>query len=194
MSLELLAQKTQGKFELWVDIIRLTFLPFEKFKSMQKVQREVIREYGEAYHAFGLNRVMGHIVGLLISSEEPLSLDEICSELGRSKGPISQIMRRLLERNLVRKVLMHENSRKDYYEIHPNAFENAFRNHAERIRNNIRIAKRLKSALAESGASMPLLSQRLNEMENFFTLMDKFHEEFLAAWNASQARKTQSTK
>lgn len=75
---------------------------------MQKVQREVVREYGEAYHAFGLNRVMGHIVGLLISSEEPLSLDEICSKLGRSKGPISQIMRRLLERNLVRKVLMHE--------------------------------------------------------------------------------------
>lgn len=154
---------------------------------MQKVKREVVREYGEAYHAFGLNRVMGHIVGLLLSSEEPLSLDEICGELGRSKGPISQIMRRLVERNLVRKALTNENSRKDYYEIHPTAFENAFRNHAERIRNNVRIARRLKAALKESGASMPLLSKRLNEMENFFALMDKFHEAFLAEWNATQS-------
>jgi DNA-binding transcriptional regulator GbsR (MarR family) len=157
---------------------------------MHQVSKEVVREYGEAYHAFGLNRVMGHVVGLLISSEEPLSLDEICSELGRSKGPISQIMRRLLERNLVRKVLSQENSRKDYYEIHPRAFENAFRNHAERIRNNIRIAKRLKAVLKESGVAMPMLSQRLSEMEEFFTLMDKFHEEFLNAW---QAQKEQAT-
>lgn len=148
-----------------------------------KIRKEVVREYGEGYHAFGLNRVMGHIVGLLLFASEPTSLDEICSQLGRSKGVVSQVMRRLVERNLVRKVLS-TGTRKDYYEIHPSVFENAFRNNLELIRNNTRIAHRLKD-LAEQSSSRALepLQIRLAEMARFYELTEAHYEKFLDEWH-----------
>ncbi|MGQ9806011.1 MAG: GbsR/MarR family transcriptional regulator [Chlorobiales bacterium] len=148
-----------------------------------KIRKEVVREYGEGYHAFGLNRVMGHIVGLLLFASEPISLDEICSQLGRTKGVVSQVMRRLVERNLVRKVLS-TGTRKDYYEIHPSVFENAFRNNLELIRNNTRIAHRLKD-LAEQSSSRALepLQIRLAEMARFYELTQAHYEKFLDEWH-----------
>ncbi|MDZ7765198.1 MAG: hypothetical protein U5K00_12345 [Melioribacteraceae bacterium] len=103
--------------------------------SEERVKREIIQNFGHAYRAFGLSKLMGHVVALLISSQEPVSLDDICKDLGRSKGPVSQIMKRLRDRNLIRRV-WHENSRKDYYEIQPEIFENAFRNNFELIKSN----------------------------------------------------------
>lgn len=154
----------------------------------EKVRRDVVREYGDAYYAFGLNKMMGHIIGLLLTAPEPVSLADICKQLGRSKGPISQIMRRLVERNLVRKVWTPR-SRQDYYELQPNVFENAFRNHYEMIQNNIRIAKLLRAeAHRVKDPELDRLRQRLAEMEEFFTLMSKHHQAFLAEWAKVQAQ------
>jgi DNA-binding transcriptional regulator GbsR (MarR family) len=149
----------------------------------EKIKKEVIREYGDGYHAFGLNRVMGHIVGLLLFASEPISLDEICHQLGRTKGVVSQIMRRLVERNLVRKVLS-TGTRKDYYEIHPSVFENAFRNNLELIRNNTRIAHRLKDLAEQSNSqSLATLQTRLAEMVRFYELTEAHYEKFLDEWH-----------
>ncbi|MCS6989275.1 MAG: MarR family transcriptional regulator [Chloroherpetonaceae bacterium] len=154
----------------------------------EKIKREVLREYGDGYHAFGLNRVMGHIVGLLLFANEPLSLDDICKQLGRSKGVVSQIMRRLVERNLVRKVLS-TGTRKDFYEIHPSVFENAFRNNLELIRNNARIAHRLKDLAEQSDdASLAPLQLRLAEMARFYELTEEHYENFLKEWQAEREK------
>ncbi|MDX2127436.1 MAG: MarR family transcriptional regulator [Chloroherpetonaceae bacterium] len=151
-----------------------------------KIRKEVIREYGDGYHAFGLNRIMGNIVGLLIIASEPQSLDEICKQLGRTKGVVSQIMRRLVERNLVRKVLS-TGTRKDYYEVHPSVFENAFRNNLELIRNNTRIANRLKDLAEQSKhESLEPLQLRLSEMARFYELTVDHYERFLAEWHGER--------
>lgn len=153
-----------------------------------KIRKEVVREYGDGYHAFGLNRVMGHIVGLLIFASEPISLDEICKQLGRTKGVVSQIMRRLVERNLVRKVLS-TGTRKDYYEIHPSVFENAFRNNLELIRNNTRIARRLKDLAEQSNSeSLVPLQMRLLEMVRFYEMTETHYEKFLDEWHKEREK------
>ncbi len=150
--------------------------------SEEKIKKEIIQNYGHAYKAFGLSKLMGHVVALLISSDEPLSLDEITESLGRSKGPISQIMRRLRDKNLIRRV-WHINSRKDYYEIQPEIFENAFRNNYELIKANTRLAKQLRSILAkEKSAKLKLLDLRLKEMQKFYELTEKHNENFLHEW------------
>ncbi len=71
--------------------------------SYEQIKREIIQSFGHAYQAFGLSTLMGKIVALLLFSDEPLSLDDISRNLEMSKGPISQIARRLTERNLIRK-------------------------------------------------------------------------------------------
>jgi DNA-binding transcriptional regulator GbsR (MarR family) len=149
----------------------------------EKIKKEIIQRFGEAYKAFGLNKLMGHVVALLIYSPEPLSLDEISIQLDRSKGPVSQIVRRLHDRKLIRKVWAPANNRKDYYEIEPEIFENAFRNNLELIKNNTRIAKYLKVRVhdLDKGGS-DILNSRIEEMELFYSLMEKSYRSFLAEW------------
>lgn len=149
----------------------------------QRIKKEVIEKFGDAYRAFGLNKLMGHIVALLIYSPKPLSLDEISKNLGRSKGPVSQIVRRLKDKKLIKKVWEPENNRKDYYEIEPEIFENAFRNNLDLIKNNTRIAKFMKEKvhqLYKDGADV--IPERIEEMEQFYTLMEKHYRNFLADW------------
>ena len=155
--------------------------------SEQKLQKELIQRFGDAYKAFGLNKLMGHIVALLIYSPEPISLDDIAKTLGRSKGPVSQILRRLRDKKLIRKAWSPENNRKDYYEIEPEIFENAFRNNLELIKNNTRIAKQLKEKVQTSKLkSSVVLKSRINEMETFYLLMEEHYRNFIKEWSKKE--------
>mgnify|MGYP005856532483 CR=1 FL=1 len=150
--------------------------------QMDETKREMLQAFGEAYRGFGLSKQMGHIVALLLYSPQPLSLDEITEQLGR--GPISQVTRRLNERNIIRKV-WNPGSRKDYYEIQPEVFANAFRNFAHLIHHNTEIAQDLSGKVDAADAIVPdkeLLLKRLKEMENFYTLMEKHFTAFLEEW------------
>lgn len=154
-----------------------------------KIKKELIQRFGDAYKAFGLSKLMGHIIALLLFSPAPLSLDEITKQLKRSKGPVSQIVRRLREKNLIRKVWMPENNRKDFYEIEPEVFEHAFRNNLELIKNNTRIAKQLKGKIQQANhESLETISTRVVEMEHFYLLMEKHYNQFLAEWNKEREK------
>lgn len=154
----------------------------------EKIKKELIQRFGDAYKAFGLSKLMGHIIALLLFSPAPLSLDEITKELGRSKGPVSQIVRRLRDRNLIRKVWTPENNRKDFYEIDPDLFEHAFRNNLELIKNNTRIAKQLKAGIKSvNKSSLKTINNRMHEMERFYTLMEKHYQNFLEEWSGKKS-------
>jgi len=154
--------------------------------QMDETKREMLQAFGEAYRGFGLSKQMGHIVALLLYSPEPLSLDDITEQLGMSKGPISQVTRRLHERNIIRKV-WNPGSRKDYYEIQPEVFANAFRNFTHLITHNTQIAQHLSGKITEAETeTLPdkdLLLKRLKEMEMFYTLMEKHFTNFLEEWS-----------
>lgn len=157
-------------------------------KSNEKIKHEIIKNFGVAYKAFGLSKLMGHIVALLIYSQEPISLEDIAKNLHRSKGPVSQILRRLRDRGLIRRV-WQPTSRKDFYEIQPEVFEIAYRNNLELIRSNNRLAKQLKNTVEkEKSANYEILKLRLSEMEKFYELMESYHENFLKAWSKERAK------
>lgn len=151
--------------------------------SEEKVRHDVIKNFGVAYRAFGLSKLMGHIVALLICSMEPVSLESIAKSLNRSKGPISQILRRLRDKNLVRRV-WQPTSRKDFYEIQPEVFEIAYRNNLELVRSNTRLAKQLQQMVGKvKDANLDQLKFRLIEMEKFYQIMEKHNENFLKEWS-----------
>lgn len=155
----------------------------------EKIKKELIQRFGDAYKAFGLNKLMGHIIALLLFSPEPLSLDDITKQLGRSKGPISQIVRRLRDKRLIRKAWMPENNRKDYYEIEPEVFEHAFRNNLELIKNNKRIATQLKEKIKSANkSSLETINIRMREMELFYSLMEDHFNDFLNEWSKERAK------
>ncbi|MBI5729773.1 MAG: MarR family transcriptional regulator [Ignavibacteriales bacterium] len=154
----------------------------------ERIKHDVIKNFGVAYRAFGLSKLMGHIVALLIYSPVPISLEEVAKSLHRSKGPVSQIMRRLRDRNLIRRV-WQPTSRKDFYEINPEIFENAYRNNLELVKSNTRLAKQLKNVVGkEKNANLETLKMRLIEMEKFYEVMEKHHENFLKEWAKERAK------
>ena len=163
-------------------------LQFEPLQ-MDETKREMLQAFGEAYRGFGLSKQMGHIVALLLYSPQPLSLDEITEQLGMSKGPISQVTRRLNERSIIRKV-WNPGSRKDYYEIQPEVFANAFRNFALLIHHNTEIAQDLSTKVSDAVENVvpdkDLLIKRLKEMEIFYSLMEKHFGNFLEEWAATR--------
>ncbi|MBK7866946.1 MAG: MarR family transcriptional regulator [Ignavibacteriales bacterium] len=155
----------------------------------EQIKIEMIRRFGDAYKAFGLNKLMGHIVALLIFSSKPVSLDEICEQLGRSKGPVSQILRRLRDKKLIRKAFFAENNRKDYYEIEPEIFENAFLNNFALIKNNTKIAVNLRE-MANGSFSVEGddTAKRLEEMEKFYRLMEVHYNNFQKEWEEERKK------
>jgi len=109
--------------------------------NQRDLTKNIIADFAEAYSSFGLNPLMGRIVALLIISNEPQSLDDIAESLEMSKGPISQICRRLKDRNLIEKVWV-PGDRKDYYKATADIFGKAYENQMEKMSKNIEIAQR----------------------------------------------------
>ncbi len=83
-----------------------------------------------------LNRVCGQIYALLLLSSEPLSLDDIVTELGVSKGNVSVNIRVLEDYKLVKKVWV-KGTRKDYYEANATLPTKVIKEFFDKIRRNI---------------------------------------------------------
>jgi DNA-binding transcriptional regulator GbsR (MarR family) len=156
--------------------------------EQEKLKEEFIMNFGHAYKSFGLSKLIGHIIALLIFSTKPISLEDISKQLNRSKGPISQLTGRLREKHLIRRV-WQPTSRKDFYEIEPEVFENAFRNSIALNRNNTKIAEHFLSEIKTRKIDgLDMLETRLKEMSSFYNLMDKHYKNFLDEWQIERKK------
>lgn len=148
----------------------------------RKLTKNIIADFAEAYSSFGLNPLMGRIVALLIISRKPQSLDDIAESLGMSKGPISQICRRLKDRNLIEKVWV-PGDRKDYYKAVEDIFGRAFENQMQKMKKNIEIAERYSAETKSiDSENAKYAHSRMKEMKKFYNLMDDHNQEFLKTW------------
>lgn len=150
--------------------------------NQRDLTKNIIADFAEAYSSFGLNPLMGRIVALLIISNEPQSLDDIAESLEMSKGPISQICRRLKDRNLIEKVWV-PGDRKDYYKATADIFGKAYENQMEKMSKNIEIAQRYSEetqSIDSAGANHA--HARMEEMKKFYEMMDQHNKDFLKSW------------
>jgi DNA-binding transcriptional regulator GbsR (MarR family) len=152
-----------------------------------RLKNRFLQDYGQGYQSFGLPKLMGQIVGLLLYHPGPLSLDDITEELRVSKGPVSQVMRRLRDHKLVNRVWV-PGSRRDHYEAAPDIFGQAFANHAALQHENLGLARRYHRLIQETEAEIPgSFAARMEEMDRFYTLMEKHFANFLEEWQESRA-------
>ncbi|MFZ1731470.1 MAG: winged helix DNA-binding protein [Bacteroidota bacterium] len=150
------------------------------------LQKEFVEAFGNLYAAYGWKRLDGLIIGLLLAKAETLSLDEICTSLGRSKGPISESVRQLAARGLLRKMAGREN-RRDYYAIEPDLFFHNHQLNMRAVRKNRAIAEEYLAQEAGS-AELEGMRKNLRIMHAFYTLMESFYSDFSMRWNAEKQR------
>lgn len=152
--------------------------------NKQDLIQQLINAYSEAYAKQGHSSLMGRIVALLIASPEPLSLDQISEKLQMSKGPISQISRKLKDHNLIEKVWI-PGERKDFYRASPDIFGQAFANYAASMKKNMQMAAQfseLVEYLDVKDNQTDHIKNRMEEMKQFYELMNKYNRNFLDAW------------
>ncbi len=150
-------------------------------------KQEFIQDFGEAYHLFGLPKLMGRIVGLMLYMEKPISLDEITNQLNVSKGPVSQIIRRLRDHNLIKRI-WKPGDRKDYYQPEADIFGNAFRNHKGLMKRNLELAQKYQAELKSTDSNEnAAFKKRIEEMHQFYKLMLECFDKFLYDWQKQKS-------
>jgi DNA-binding transcriptional regulator GbsR (MarR family) len=146
------------------------------------IEQDLIEEFGNIYESYGLKRLQGLIVGLLLTQDEPVSLDDMVEMLGHSKGPISIAVRRLDDIGLARKVNGPVN-RRNYYAAHPDIFLNNFKFNMVTVRRNRELAERFLDRLqSEAADGREETMRNLQNMRDFYGLMEAFYEDFAEQW------------
>lgn len=147
-------------------------------------EEELIEEFGNLYESYGLKRLQGLIVGLLLTQDAPVSLDDMVELLNHSKGPISIAVRRLADIGLARKVNGPVN-RRNYYAAHPDIFYNNFKFNMDTVRKNRELAERFLRRIENQGTNGREETVRnLEQMRAFYKLMESFYEDFSEQWKA----------
>ena len=150
----------------------------------QELLHHLINAYAEAYQNLGHSSLMGKIVALLIASPEPLSLDDISAQLQMSKGPVSQIARKLKEHRLIEKVWI-PGERRDFYRAADDIFGQAFANYAASMKRNKQIAADFEQQIGDfehQDAQTRHLLARMQEMKTFYEAMEAHNRAFLESW------------
>jgi DNA-binding transcriptional regulator GbsR (MarR family) len=151
-------------------------------KHPSATEEELIQEFGNLYETYGLKRLEGLIVGLLLTQEEPASLDDMVKVLNHSKGPISVAVRRLADIGLIKKVNGPVN-RRNYYAAHPDIFYNNFKFNMATVRKNREIAERFLERIEEDGADgQKQTVENLKHMRLFYRHMENFYQDFSEKW------------
>jgi DNA-binding transcriptional regulator GbsR (MarR family) len=155
--------------------------------ELQALIGALIEDFGKAYADFGQPMLKGRLVGLLMTSDQPLSLEETCQRLGVSKASVSVLARQLEDSGLIRRLWV-KNDRKDYYQIDAEPFLVAARHNLRLIENNLTISRRYQNLLREltptkaDKVTQQHLLKRMEEMEAFYSELVKMFSRFIENW------------
>ena len=72
--------------------------------KLAELEERFVLHWGEMASAWGINRTMGQIHGLLYISPQPLSMDEIMQRLKISRGNASMSLRALEDWGVIQRV------------------------------------------------------------------------------------------
>jgi DNA-binding transcriptional regulator GbsR (MarR family) len=145
-----------------------------------------IERMGLALESDGMPRIAGRIFGLLLVSEDSLSLDELAADLGVSKASVSTNARLLEQRGVLERI-SRPADRRDYYRVPPDLFSQTM---AQRLAR----WERFHTAIAAARTSVPIRSQevrdRLEEFEEAYAYMSRTIREALAEWQARREERS----
>lgn len=87
----------------------------ENTDPLARARDEFVTQWGTMGSAWGINRTMAQIHALLLTSDRPLTTDEVMADLRISRGNAHQNLRELVGWGLVRSVI-RKGERKEFFE------------------------------------------------------------------------------
>lgn len=142
-----------------------------------------VLQWGDMGNAWGVNRSVSQIHGLLYLSNRPLTAEDIAATLGIARSNVSNSLKELLTWNLIRRVPIR-GDRRDHFEAETDIWEIVMRIAAGRKAREIDpviTVLRACAAQAETDSRVsPEARARIGEMLEFTTLADKWFQQMLS--------------
>lgn len=136
--------------------------------TLRAVNESMMEGLGQLADYFGYNKVMGQLYGALLLSPEPLSLDDLVDQLGKSKASISMNVRNLEHMGIVREVWVRD-SRKKFYEAESDLWKVLTNVLGSReLRDVDRALNVLDSNIGQLRTSMPEMNEEQQKLANYY--------------------------
>ena len=140
-------------------------------------------DFGLLFEGFGLPRMVGRVLGVLLTSVEPdLPAEELAEALRASRGSISSATRALVAMGLVQR-RTRPGERRDYFRIKPGAWDKLMRRELESLSRFRRMAERGLEIVASDGADA---RRNLEELRDFYAYWEAELPAVLDRWEKSK--------
>ena len=152
---------------------------------MDEERKRYVEDFGLLFGQFGLSRMLGRVLGVLMVSDPPeRSAGELAEALGASRGSISQTTRSLIQMGLVER-RARPGERRDYFRVKPGAWGGLMRREMGALGGFRETAER-GLALLDSGD--PAARRNLEEMRDFYAYWEKEMPAVLERWEKEGSR------
>lgn len=151
--------------------------------------QQFIESMGVFFERYGISRIGGRMLGLLMVSERDLSLDDIAGTLGVSRASVSTNARMLILYGMAQ-LVTRPGDRRDYYRLPPDTWARATEAEMDAILTMRRIAE---SGLAAARASDRAATEHLEDMIAYSDLMLEDRRSMLEHWRERKSGKDRKT-
>jgi DNA-binding transcriptional regulator GbsR (MarR family) len=151
-----------------------------EFEDLSPGLREFIESMGIYFERYALSRIGGRILGLLLISDRPLSLDDMARMLRVSRASVSTNMRLLTASSLAQQVSF-PGDRRDYYRYGPDTWERALLTELEGVQWLRRLAER---GLVAASTSEIAARDKLEVLLEFCDLLTEDRRKTIERWRA----------
>lgn len=151
--------------------------------------RQFIESMGVFFERYGVSRIGGRMLGLLMVAERELSLDDIVNALGVSRASVSTNARMLILYGMAQ-LVTRPGDRRDYYRLPQDTWAHATEAELEAILAMRRIAER---GLAAARASDRAATEHLEEMVAYTDLVLEDRRNLLEHWRKRKRDKDRKT-
>ena len=140
-------------------------------------------DFGLLFEGFGLPRMVGRVLGVLLTSTEPeLSAEELAEALKASRGSISSATRALVAIGLIQR-RTRPGERRDYFRIKPGAWDELMRRELESLSRFRLMAERGLEIVDSEGAGA---RSNLEELRDFYAYWEAELPAVLERWESSK--------
>jgi DNA-binding transcriptional regulator GbsR (MarR family) len=158
-----------------------TSAPIDKFKKLDPELVRFMESMGMYFESFGIPRIGGRILGLLLIAHEPLSAERIASILKVSRASISTNFRILLTSGLAEKVTF-PGDRTTYFVFPASGLEKTLQVEIQ----GIDMLKRLIQQGMDALPAGDLAYSRMQEMFQWADFLKELYQKALVDWSAGK--------
>jgi predicted transcriptional regulator len=146
---------------------------------MDEEREKYVEDFGVLIEQFGLPRMVGRVLGVLLISDPPeRAAEELAENLRASRGSISSATRMLGQIGLIERGAK-PGERRDYFRVKPGVWSELMQRELEALPAFRRMAER-GLGLVDSGT--PEARRGLEEMRDFYAYWEKEMPAVLERW------------